>query len=63
MKHGRTAIAARAGLSVETLRKVIEGHIPSPKTAYALAKACEADEETAVAIAKESSSNSAKETA
>lgn len=64
IKTGKTALAAKAGLSIETIRKVLDGHVPSPKTAYMLCKACDCSEEVAMALAKEiSSSNSAKETA
>jgi transcriptional regulator with XRE-family HTH domain len=51
-KNGKTRLAAEAGLSTETIRRVVEGHSPTPKTAYALAKACGCTDEEAFSLAK-----------
>ena len=62
-KNGKTTLAAKAGLSVETVRKVIEGTVPSPKSIFALCKACGCTEEESMAYARENPSDSAKESA
>lgn len=60
IKVGRARISADAGISQETIRKVINGFIPMPKTTYMLAKACGLSDEDAMKLA---SSDRAKESA
>jgi transcriptional regulator with XRE-family HTH domain len=52
----REDLAARAGVSLSTVTKIINGHVPLPKNAFRLAKAIECDDEEARRIASECSS-------
>jgi hypothetical protein len=62
-KSGAMKVAFKADCSPRMVYNVIEGHIPGQVTAYRLALACGCSEEDALKIAKECSSERAKETA
>ena len=51
---GIKALQDGSGLGEQTIREISEGHrFPRRKTAYRLAKACGAEEEEALALARE----------
>lgn len=56
----RETLADEAGVALETIRRVLKGQFPRPKTAYKLAKACGCSDEEALAIAKQRPSGRAK---
>lgn len=63
-KNGKEKLALSADLSVSTIVNILNNsHIPLPQTAYALAKACECDDDEALKISEECASLRAKETA
>lgn len=60
---GKEKLAVKAGVSPSTVRSVANGHVPLPKNAYRLALACGCTDEEALELAKECSSDRAKDTA